>query len=457
MLALNRTNDAHRLRNAIIAMAAFLYNSERCIQAISKLARLLCKAFVGRNDDEITQLLLSKVTRLNNLRGEFVNRDVEETLDLAGMHVHSEHAMRPGNRNAVCNQAGGDRHTRLIFLVGAAISIVGDDSGDARSGGPFERIDHDEQFHNGAVDRGTEGLNDEYIVAAHIINDFDKDIFVAKLKNIGIAKWNAQVLADGDSQRAIGIPAKDTQVVHVHVRKCCLSALLSLAEPNKNNLNLLQVSRQGIRVFSSSIFSKRCKAKRHRLRVHAHLACDEDARILYCHALDAILHVEQLGTRELVFDVATSSNVDFDHPCSADSGYNRLTDLERGVIDQVVVCAESLHLLQQQLPRYSFHIAVDEVFEATLLGQRDGHRLANRPHRRIGRLREIGKLYRADGSGTGGLRLLLQILRDLRYQDLFSLCSQCIYVRRGYYLMAGKDDTLFTRGLSRLGAGFAAA
>src|SRR6266567_9040411 len=54
MLALNRTNDAHRLRNAVIAMAAFLYNSKWRIQAISKLARFLCKALVGRNDDEIT-------------------------------------------------------------------------------------------------------------------------------------------------------------------------------------------------------------------------------------------------------------------------------------------------------------------------------------------------------------------------------------------------------------------
>ncbi len=175
------------------------------------------------------------------------------------------------------------------------------------------------------------------------------------------------------------------------------------------------------------------------------------------HALDAIMHVEQLGTRELVFDVATSSNVDFDYPCSADSGYNRLTDLERRVIDQVVVCAESLHLLQQQLPRHSFRIAVDEVFEATLLGQRDGHRLANRPHGWVGCLCEIGKLYRADGSGTGCLCLPLQILGDLRYQDLFSLCNQCIHVRRGYYLMAGKEDTHFTCGLPRLGAGFGAA
>src|SRR2546421_4089839 len=199
MLALNGTNDAHGLRNAVIAVAAFLYNSEWRIQAISKLARLLCKALVGRNDDEITQLFLSKVTRLNNLRCEFVNRDVEETLYLARMHVHSKHAMCSGNRDAVRNQAGSDRYTRLIFFVGAAISIVGDDGGDARGGRTFERVDHDEQFHDGAIDRGAEGLNDEYVVAAHIIIDFDKDIFVAKLKNIGIAKWNARVVADNDS------------------------------------------------------------------------------------------------------------------------------------------------------------------------------------------------------------------------------------------------------------------
>src|SRR5436190_3713073 len=123
MLTLNGTNDAHRFRNTVIAMAAFLYDSERRVQAISKLTRLLCKALVGRNDDEITQLFLSKIMRLDNLRGEFVNRDVEETLDLARMHVHREHAMCSSNRNTVCYQAGSDRHARLIFFVGTAISI----------------------------------------------------------------------------------------------------------------------------------------------------------------------------------------------------------------------------------------------------------------------------------------------------------------------------------------------
>src|SRR5215469_6782371 len=228
MFAFNRTNDAHGLRNAIIAMATFLYNSEWRIQAISKLACLLCKAFVGRNNNEITQLFLSKVMRLDNLRGEFINRDVEETLDLARVHVHCKHAMCSGNRNAVCNQASSNRYTRLVFLIGAAVSIVGDDGGDARGGGPFERVNHNEQFHDGAIDRRTERLNNEYVVAAHIIIDFDEDIFVAKLKNIGIAKWNTQVLADSNSQRAISISTKDTQVVHIPVRNRCLSALPSL-------------------------------------------------------------------------------------------------------------------------------------------------------------------------------------------------------------------------------------
>src|SRR5260370_14554298 len=113
MFAFNGTNDAHRLRNAVIAMAAFLYNSKWRIQAIGKLARFLCKALVARNDDEITQLLLGKVTRLNNLHGELVNRDVEEALDLAVTHLPSEHAMHPANAKAVCNQTCTDRHTRL--------------------------------------------------------------------------------------------------------------------------------------------------------------------------------------------------------------------------------------------------------------------------------------------------------------------------------------------------------
>src|SRR6266849_4019064 len=196
MFALNRANDAHSLWSIAVSVATLLDDRKRGVEAISEPTRLLCKTLIGRDDGEITQFLLCKVTSLKNLRSEFVNRDIEEALNLARVHIHREHAMSARDRDTVCDQASGDGNARLILLIGTAIGIVGDDGGDAGSGGAFKRIDHDQQFHNGAVDRRAEGLDDEHIAATYIIIDFHEDIFVAKLKNICITQWNMQVLTD---------------------------------------------------------------------------------------------------------------------------------------------------------------------------------------------------------------------------------------------------------------------
>jgi hypothetical protein len=64
-------------------------------------------------------------------------------------------------------------------------------------GGTFERVDHDEQFHDRAVDGKAERLDDEHIAPTHIIIDFHEDIFVTELKNICISEGDMQMLTNG--------------------------------------------------------------------------------------------------------------------------------------------------------------------------------------------------------------------------------------------------------------------
>ena len=131
--ALNRTNNPHCFCDTIVPMPALLNYSKGCVEAISQFARFLGKALIGCNDRKIVLFLLSKVTSLQNLRGQFIHGYIEEPLDLTCMHIHRQYSMRACNGNTISDQAGGDWYTRLIFLVSTTIRIVGDDSSDTGS------------------------------------------------------------------------------------------------------------------------------------------------------------------------------------------------------------------------------------------------------------------------------------------------------------------------------------
>src|SRR5215467_3423072 len=137
MPTLNRTDDAHCLGSTGIAMATFLDDSQRGVEAISEPTSFLRKAFIGGDNRQMLQLLLCEVTRLKNLCSQFVNRDIEEALNLACMHIHRKHTMGTGNRDAIRNQTGSDGNAWLVLLIGTAIGVVGNNGGDASSGGTF--------------------------------------------------------------------------------------------------------------------------------------------------------------------------------------------------------------------------------------------------------------------------------------------------------------------------------
>src|SRR5579875_2874009 len=143
MTALDAADDVLGLGQTAVAQAKLLDDGERGVEPICQLARLLGEAFVSGDNREIVYLLLDKVARLENLRGQFIDGDVEKTLDLPGVHVHCQHAVRARDGDAIGDQAGGDGNARLIFLIGASIGIVRNHSGDAVGGGTFESVDHD--------------------------------------------------------------------------------------------------------------------------------------------------------------------------------------------------------------------------------------------------------------------------------------------------------------------------
>jgi hypothetical protein len=86
----------------------------------------------------------------------------------------------------VGHHLGGDRHARRArAAVLAGIAEIGDRGGDAAGGGALQRIDHDDEFHQVVVGRRAGRLQDEDILAADVLQDFDIDLAVGEAADRG--------------------------------------------------------------------------------------------------------------------------------------------------------------------------------------------------------------------------------------------------------------------------------
>ena len=128
-LALDVADDVHELGPVQVADAALLDDGERRVQQLGEGPGALGEAEV-RHDHRVLDLLVAEVVREHVDRGQLVDRDVEEALDLALVEVHREDPVRAGDRDHVGDEAGRDRDARLVLLVGAAVRVERDDGRD---------------------------------------------------------------------------------------------------------------------------------------------------------------------------------------------------------------------------------------------------------------------------------------------------------------------------------------
>jgi len=149
---------------------------------------------------------------------EVVDRDVEETLDLAGVQVHGDYVVGARHGEHVGDELGRDGRAALVLLVLARVREAGDDGGDARRRRYFARVDHDQQLHQVVVDLAAARLDDVDVLAAHRLADLDARLEVAELLGHHLAQVHAQPVDDALRQVGVRRPAEDLDVGHCGLR-----------------------------------------------------------------------------------------------------------------------------------------------------------------------------------------------------------------------------------------------
>ena len=139
---------------------------------------------------------------------EVIGRYIEEALDLPGVQVNRQHPVSPGMGHQIGDELGGDGRAGPGFPVLAGIAEIGDHRGDAPGAGALQGIDADQQLHQVVVGRIGGRLDDEGILAAHILLDLDEDLHVGKAADNGLGERHVEIGGDGFAQRPVGVAGK---------------------------------------------------------------------------------------------------------------------------------------------------------------------------------------------------------------------------------------------------------
>ena len=77
----------------------------------------------------------------------------------------------------------------------------------------FERVDHQQQLEQVALDRSAGRLHHEDVGAAHVLLNLDVDLAVGELLHVGGAERAAQTGADLLRQGPVGVPREDLESI----------------------------------------------------------------------------------------------------------------------------------------------------------------------------------------------------------------------------------------------------
>ena len=121
------------------------------------------------------------------------------------MKVEGQHPVGAGAGDQVGDELCRNRGARSGLPVLAGIAEIGDHRGDPAGGGTPERIDDDEQLHQVVVGRRAGRLDDEDVLAAHILHDLDEDFLVGKAADQALGERNFEIGGDTLGQGTIGI------------------------------------------------------------------------------------------------------------------------------------------------------------------------------------------------------------------------------------------------------------
>ena len=113
------------------------------------------------------------------------------------MQIQGQNAVRTGMGYEIGHEFGRDRRARSRFAILTRIAVIGQDGRDAAGGRPAHGVDQDQQFHEVVIGRKGRGLEDEHILAAHVLVDLHENFLVGELLDRRVGQRNFEIVGNG--------------------------------------------------------------------------------------------------------------------------------------------------------------------------------------------------------------------------------------------------------------------
>src|SRR5471030_1060370 len=176
--AFDFTDDVHHFGD-IGFRTALVDDGQVAAEAFRQRSGADHAADVGRDHQQVLVIFLLQVAQQDRRGVNIVDRDIEEALDLVGVQVHDQDALDAGFFQHVGDDLGRDGDARRTWAaVLAGVTEVRDGGGDAAGRSPFQRVNHQDQFHQAVVGGCAGRLQHEDVFTADVFVDFDHDLAV---------------------------------------------------------------------------------------------------------------------------------------------------------------------------------------------------------------------------------------------------------------------------------------
>ena len=202
---LDVADNVHDFGNAGL-FAPLVDDRQVCVQPLGQPAGAQHAANVRRHDHQVIAVELF-LDVLDHHRGavEVVRRDVEKSLDLAGMQVQRQHSVGAGLGYQVGHQFRRNRRPGARFTVLAGVAEIGNDGGDAPGRTATERIQRHQQLHQVVVGGKRRRLDNENVLAADVLLDLDEYLHVRKPPHGGFGQGQVDIGGNRLGQGTIAV------------------------------------------------------------------------------------------------------------------------------------------------------------------------------------------------------------------------------------------------------------
>ena len=209
MALVDLADNVHHFRDAGLR-AALVDDGEVGVKASCQRAGADHTADIRRNDHQLRALVAGADVLDKHGGGEqIVGRDVEESLNLAGVKINGQHPVGACRGDQIGKQLGGNRRARPRFAVLARIAVIGKHRGDPAGRAAAQRVERDKQLHHIVVRGKAGGLDDEHILATHILADFDKHFHIGEAADICLSEGNVKIGCNRLGKRAIAVTGEN--------------------------------------------------------------------------------------------------------------------------------------------------------------------------------------------------------------------------------------------------------